>query len=256
MKRLLFAVFCAFVCAPYLGTCTEMTPEQLAERRRNGRARRIAMNGGQLDKIIPGKIVRIVNAQKKAGTKGIDGAIESMREILSLSFEVVPGECGKTYRPDDRAGVVIVLADADKDTTLLVAPEQAWASISTLALAKDNPTAEVLDVRVHKEICRALTMVLGAANSMNPTCLMHQVNTLAELDAGLAKVPCPEPLNKLYSTTRKLGLGRTVRVSYRLACKEGWAPEPTNTVQSAIWEEYHSKPTEPIRIKYDAKKGL
>ena len=50
--------------------------------------------------------------------------------------------------------------------------------------------------------------------------------------------------------------GVTVRATtnYKTACREGWAPAPTNDVQKAIWDKVHAMPTEPIKIKPEEKK--
>ena len=44
------------------------------------------------------------------------------------------------------------------------------------------------------------------------------------------------------------------RTVYRKACEEGWAPQPTNDVQKAIWDKVHAMPTEPLKIKPETKK--
>ena len=43
-------------------------------------------------------------------------------------------------------------------------------------------------------------------------------------------------------------------VSYRKACEEGWAPQPTNDFQKAVWDDVHAMPSEPIKIKPEEKK--
>ena len=45
-----------------------------------------------------------------------------------------------------------------------------------------------------------------------------------------------------------------VRVTYKKACEEGWAPAPTNDIQKAIWDKVHAMPTAPIKIKPETKK--
>ena len=45
------------------------------------------------------------------------------------------------------------------------------------------------------------------------------------------------------------------RVTYRRACQEGWAHQPTNSFQKAVWDEVHQIPQKPITIKYDKNKG-
>ena len=42
--------------------------------------------------------------------------------------------------------------------------------------------------------------------------------------------------------------------TYKKACEEGWAPNPTNEFQKAIWDKVHELPTEPIKIKPEEKK--
>ena len=46
-----------------------------------------------------------------------------------------------------------------------------------------------------------------------------------------------------------------VRITYKKACEEGWAPAPTNEFQKAIWEKVHAAPKNPMKIKFDPKKG-
>ena len=49
-----------------------------------------------------------------------------------------------------------------------------------------------------------------------------------------------------------MGFAPYRRTTYKRACKEGWAPAPTNDFQRAVWEkikaEQGEKPTNPIRI--------
>ena len=46
------------------------------------------------------------------------------------------------------------------------------------------------------------------------------------------------------------GVTPLVTAHYRQACKQGWAPAPTNEYQKAIWDQVHEIPTEPLKIKY------
>jgi hypothetical protein len=51
-----------------------------------------------------------------------------------------------------------------------------------------------------------------------------------------------------------MGVTPTLVAHYRQACKQGWAPAPTNDVQRAIWNKVHELPSDPIKIKYDPKR--
>lgn len=256
MKNLVFALAVVVAGASLADGAATLTPEERAAKRKAGLEKRIAQSGGWLEKKAEGKVVRLVDAQTTAGRAAIDAAAASIKQVLQFSTEVVAGEAGKAYRPDAEAGVVVSLVDTDDGTTLLVAPEQAWVVINTKALAKDGPAPEVLAERVQKEVWRGLAIAMGASNSMMQPCVMRQINTLGDLDGVKTLVPCPEPFNAMISASTKLGVGRTYRTTYRKACKEGWAPQPTNDAQRVIWEEYHAAPTEPIKIKFDPAKGI
>ena len=52
----------------------------------------------------------------------------------------------------------------------------------------------------------------------------------------------------------KLGIFSRQMVPYSRACREGWAPFPTNAVQKAFWEKVHAIPDRPITIEFDPKK--
>ena len=49
------------------------------------------------------------------------------------------------------------------------------------------------------------------------------------------------------------GVAPAKLVPYQIACREGWAPPPTNDVQKAVWEKVHSIPDKPLTIEYDPK---
>lgn len=210
-----------------------------------GQSKRLALSGGWVERAAEGKTIRIVNAQKTAGEGGVRSAMASLRDALLFSMECIPGEAGRSYRPDAKAGAVVTLVDRPEDgTTFIVAPEQAWAEINVAALAKDKPSAEVLDRRVHKEIWRSVAIILGASNSMNQPCVMRQINTLADLDATKMMSACPEPYNAMIMASKALGIGRVYRTTYKRACIEGWAPDPTNEIQKALKRDFWLKEPE------------
>ena len=230
----------------------KLTKEEMLARRQAASAKRVAMSGGWVERAPSGKLIRIVNAQQKVPVSAIEATAASIKQTLMFAVEIVAGESGKTYRPSTEHPVVITLTDGGDDATLLVAPEQAWAVVNVMSLAKDSPREEVLTARTQKEVWRALALVLGASNSMSQPCLMRQINSLDDLDQIQTLVPCPEPFNFMISASRKLGIGRSYRVTYKRACQEGWAPPPTNDVQKAIFEQVKADkergPTNPIMI--------
>ena len=61
-------------------------------------------------------------------------------------------------------------------------------------------------------------------------------------------------LNVMMKTARKLKMAEAHTMTYKSACQEGWAPEPTNDVQRTIWKQVHAVPDKPITIEFDPKK--
>ena len=68
----------------------------------------------------------------------------------------------------------------------------------------------------------------------------------------------PDSIARACGYVGELGVRPEYRVSYRDACKEGWAPAPTNDYQKAIWNQVKADkergPTNPIEIPMPTKK--
>ena len=232
-----------------------LTAEQKAELRKMRRERRLAESGGIIERKVAGKSALIVNAQSVVPMECLEEVARSIRELALVKVEAAAGDPSKSHRPTPEHPVVVsVVNDPASDATILVAPEQNWATLNVNLLLRDNPTKEVIASRVHKEVWRATAMAMGAANSMTQPCLLRQINTLRELDHTRSMLPSPQPLNNMIEVADKLGIVRVHRATYRKACQEGWAPPPTNDIQRAIWDKVHQIPDKPIKIEFDPKK--
>ena len=232
-----------------------LTAEQKAELRKERRERRLAESGGLVERKEEGKSALIVNAQNVVPIECIEEVAASIRGLALVKVETVSSDPSKSHRPTpEHPAVVSVINDPASDTTILVAPEQNWATVNVNLLLRDNPPKEVVASRIHKEVWRATAMAMGASNSMTQPCLLRQINTLRELDRTKNMVPSPPPINNMIDVADKLGIVRVHRATYRKACEEGWAPAPTNDVQKAIWDKVHALPTEPMKILPETKK--
>lgn len=232
-----------------------LTAEQKAELRRERREKRLSESGGLIEREVAGKSALIVNAQGVVPAEFIEGAAASIRGLALVKVETTTGDPSKCHRPTSEHPVVVsVINDPASDATILVAPEQNWATLNVNLLLRDNPQKEVVASRIHKEIWRATAMAMGASNSMTQPCLLRQINTLRELDHTKNMLPSPQPINNMIEVADKFGIVRVHRATYRRACEEGWAPAPTNDVQKAIWDKVHEMPSEPLKIKPEEKK--
>ena len=108
--------------------------------------------------------------------------------------------------------------------------------VNLAALAKDGPSAELLAKRLQKEVWRGFGYLMGVANSQGG-CLLMPVTSLADLDGLKAQTLGMEPYVKIMAYARHLGMSPSRAMTYRKALEEGWAPEPANDAQRAIWQE-------------------
>ena len=135
---------------------------------------------------------------------------------------------------------------------LLTASEEGWSIVNVEKLKEGNPSKGVLEKRVAIEVIRGLAQIFGSGNSGMS---MTAVTSLKDIDdihhpgfpANAMKICMPQ--------MKKLGFEPRVTATYRVACKQGWAPAPTNDVQKAIWDRVHAAPKNPMKIEYDPKKG-
>lgn len=218
----------------------------------------LARTGGWLARPRDGRVIRIVDRQTKVPREMIEGIAKRAGSLLTLPFEVVDGETGKCYAKDhnERVGLWLVVdEDPACPLKMLAAPDDRFVKVNVTELSSDGTSGEKLNVRVTKEIWRGLVYGLGGGNNKFPGCLMIPAPGLSELDAIRAQNPCPAPFNVMSDTAHKIGIKPTGRATYRQACEEGWAPEPTNDCQKVIWNEIHSKPTKPLQINFDKKLG-
>ncbi len=151
------------------------------------------------------------------------------------------------------AGAAVFLVDDPALPSLLVAPESDWAFINLAALAEGGPDEKKFLFRVEKEIWRTFGYLCGAAESNMGGCVLSPVNTIEDLDAIPSKFICPEPMNALRRHLEHVGVKPYYRTTYMEACREGWAHQPTNEYQQAIWDKVHQIPDQPLKLKPPAK---
>lgn len=234
----------------------EATAEKSAKRSRRSRA----YTGGFVMRPAQGKCIRFANAQSAVPESVLTAAAAEISRAIGINVEVSrladANASPSTLRDKKTAAVVVIRAEKETSTpTMLVAPEDAWAVLNVGVLARDGAATEVLFERVRKELWRTTAIMLGASDSTFRPCLLEPVHSLAELDALKAKVVCPEPYGNIQRNAKDLGCGSPQFATYRAACREGWAPPPTNDLQRAIWEETRKLPAKPLKIEFDPVRG-
>lgn len=233
------------------GTTSEKSakPRLTPAERQARRAAKIAADGGMLNRPVHGRVVRIMVKTDKISIGEVEQEAAQMSKLLRIAVEVVDSDDASR----NPTGALIILAEQEKGPTLLVAPEDFWATVNVKNLASDNPSPEVLRSRIVKELWRGFAYALGAANSMQQPCIMRPIRKPSDLDSEKVSILPPEPLMAVSRTVALLDFAQGGQTTYKTAVREGWAPQPTNDVQKAIWDEIHSVPTKPITIEPEKK---
>ena len=237
-------------------TAAEMSDEE-AEARMQARLKRV---GGLVMK--PGKgSVAVFDCQGRLPERHIsDFFMLTEQAPIRVPFKRV--KCGEgtfsltnasaTLAKDGSCAGIFVIEDTSLPMTL-VAMEARWGVLNVAPLLADKPTAALLARRADKLFTRVCTVVLGGANQDVSFSAMKTVTSLAELDAMSAFAVAPMGLQMMSEHLEKTGVAFPYVTTYKKACREGWAPPPTNDVQKAIWDKIKADkergPTNPITIQ-------
>ncbi len=210
--------------------------------------RRSAPGGGLLVK--PGSCtgsIRFVNVASCVPSSAIEGVVQGVRGLMPLDVEAVTSS--ETFSPVSADALrtklgateaIFVIDDKSLPMTL-IAPEAGWAAVNAAPLKAGAPDDKLLATRLQRQLWRVFAQLNGAANTMFPHCVLKPVHTLADLDALSMNMVCPEPYNKMIEDLRHRGITPRRMATYRQACKEGWAPAPTNDVQRTILEQIRAE---------------
>ena len=241
MKKLVFII--AAVCAG-IAFSDETHVEGVAKKK--GISEKVLKKtGGIAEKKGEGKIV-IVNCQDLISDTLISERAERLGRLLKCSFEVVKGAWDiSANKPSDANFAIYVINDA-KLPMSLVAAESGWGVVNTVGLAEGD--------RFSKQLTRVFALTVGAMCSHNIHSPMQPVSNVRQLDSVKSDNIMRDMIDSIRMNMTARGMTASRVTSYRKACEEGWAPQPTNEYQKAIWKEVHTIPDKPLTIEYDPKK--
>lgn len=228
-----------------------MTPEQRAERRAQVRARMEARNGGTvIDKSRQKGRILVAVDEKEVGASELKAATEKIVDILHVAIDVETLSAPelamvKDYLREQKANLVVAVVSKPGQPSLLVAPEERWAQVNVAALVGGDVT-----MRARKEVSRAIAFLCGAASTSYIETLVSPITSLQDLDRVDGYELPIDSIRVMEPYIKGLGITPWRQAYYNQACKEGWAPAPTNELQKAIWDKAHEIPAEPIKIKH------
>lgn len=210
-----------------------------------------AMDGGMIKKpgVQKGRVV-FANCQEKVPVSRIERVAKSLESELNIQIDVEPGSFA--FPPASlKAEACLYVVDDASIPTLLSAPESRWAVVNVATLQSNN--RDVFIDRVEKELVRGFALLGGSFMSQFPNPMVGCVTKAEQLDEITTSTLPFDAMTHIVSYLEGYGIMPYEPLSYREACQEGWAPMPQNDIQQKIWDEVHTIPSEPIKIKYQKK---
>lgn len=275
MKRLLMVAFAIAACA-VMAEGTDEKPAAPAGRmvkigdklvpiekvRESVRKASLKKTGGRVRRkgSADGWFVVVNAAGAKADGESIQRALNVIDRRAKVQTKWTTAEsCGAgeakglIAKAGGRLGVVIVSEPGA--SALVVAPEDGWAVVNVDTLAAGGADEAAVKARMRKELLRAFAFVAGGAYGAKGDFMMRDVASPKDLDALKIEDFGVELMRKFEETVSRYGIRPWHEVTYLKACQEGWAPQPTNEFQQAIWNDVHQLPSKPIKIEFDSTKG-
>lgn len=143
--------------------------------------------------------------------------------------------------------VVMVVCGGPKMPRLSVYPEDRIGIVNA-----DRFSPILMEKLLLREIWRTIGFTGGAGYAPFRGCVMQPAFSDPEVAGLLGDVIQPMTLQSFRKFEERFGMKRARFVPYEMACREGWAPAPTNNAQKVIWEDVQAEkekgPSNPILI--------
>lgn len=237
MKNSIIAILCCAMCA------AAFSQEKLSYEER------VAKAGGEVVK--PGTFtgkVSIINQQSRLTAADC----EAIAAIFAKETK-----CNIVADAGENATIKLYLIDNAKEPVMLVAPEDHWGKLNLARIVDDLPGERAKEKfftsRARKMIIKTLSLLMGGGSSQFPGNIMNAA-TMKQLDQCEELIPV-DMVENYTIYLKAVGVKPAEMTTYRKACREGWAPTPTNDVQKAIWNDIRQLPSKPIKIEFDPKRG-
>lgn len=252
MKKLVFAAVAAVTFVSFAAPAANRPKMTKEERER----RMMEKFGGIAVTEAKGSVVA-VNAQKGFDVSRVTNSIAQAGRNIQMPIAIKEGAFSVTEarRTLDALGatVGVFLVDDPALPMSLTSTEARWGVVN-IAPLKEGADDEKVAKRVAKEFNRVLMFTFGGGLSMQKTSIMKPIAKPGDLDRCVSMGIPFDTLGGVLNNMAGHGVVRAMRTTYRKACEEGWAPQPTNEFQKAVWDKVHELPTRPLKIKPETKK--
>lgn len=218
------------------------------------RERMLRATGGILDIEAKGKVV-IINAQNKIAASNVEERVAKLSKDLRMNVELLTTTNWQMYKNPEGVVGSVVLADCPDLPMSVVAAENCWGLLNVAPICTDP---EKTEKRFMREFARVVCFAFGQSSSQFRGSPLSTVDSPEALDRVFTDNMTFDAMTMVIRTLTNRGMTQRRKTSYKKACRDGWAPSPTNDYQKAIWEEVQAErekgPANGIKIAPPAKK--
>ena len=211
----------------------------------NDRARFLRETGGSID-LPPKGCVAVVDCTSGQMRNLLDTPLTMLEEITQVVFKRMTKPAfhlSKTpaqVKAESGAAVVVFVVNIPAFPPMLVQPDDNWGVVNMEPFLSQGYDVQ----HVQRIFLRVAVMAMGAWCNDNAGILQENI----ENTQRMSLMELRNIMNHLLS----LGITRMTTTTYYQACRDGWAPVPTNNIQRAVWERVQAEkergPTNPIKI--------
>ena len=208
---------------------------------------------------VPGEgRIAVMNGQQRLDAAAVRLFADNLASIFRARVEVEAIDGFSVSGADEqrrgrKANVAFYLVDDTALPMSLVSMEGRWAAINVAKVADGAASADVLKKRAMRELQRVMKALMTSVVVNGDTAqIVIKGSDLDEISGG---VMTPAVLVEMLTGLPAWGITSERTSTYKKACRQGWAPAPTNEFQKAIWEKEHAVPKNPMKIEFDPKKG-
>ena len=197
-----------------------------------------------------GSIV-IVNAQDVAKQEWLNECMSNINARLFYEISIQRGEFNWP-NPKIVGNATLFVINDPKLPSLLSAPENRWALVNVAGLSGGNGAKQqFFEARVKKELTRGFCLLAGSQDSNYKCSLMGCKTQPEQLDTHPDCALPIDVINRFKPYLAGYGIKPWTITTYRKACREGWAPQPTNELQKTVWDDVHAIPANPLKVTFD-----
>lgn len=200
-----------------------------------------------------GKIV-LLDAQDRFAHAEIEAVAGKLGEACHMDVCAARGngvslaDAGAAIRAAGGNAGVVIAAIGPEVPAFVVLPDACCALVNVAAFPPNAGPG-----LLRRQVMRGFAAAGGAMASQFEPTLMSSFSNMKKLESFPVEEVPADVMLRVRTYLRHLGVTPYMLTTYKRACREGWAPQPTNDAQRAIWNQVHAIPDKPITIEYDPK---